>query len=47
MEQIEYSEEIKSQLGLTVGFEEPKEIDIEMDNAPFGGAGKTDSKEKK
>ena len=47
MEQIEYSEEIKSQLGLVVGFEEPKEIDIEMDNAPFGGAGKTDSKEKK
>ena len=30
MEQLEYSEEIKSQLGLDVSFEEPPEIDIEM-----------------
>ena len=46
MEQIEYSEEIKSQLGLDIGFEEPKEIDIEMNNKPFEGAEKTDSKTK-
>ncbi len=30
MEQIEYSEEIKSQLGLDIKFEEPPEIDIEV-----------------
>lgn len=45
MKQIQYSEEIKAQLVLSIGFEEPKEIDIEMNNQPFGG--KTDSKEKK
>ena len=32
MEQIEYSEEIVLQLRLTIGFPEPKEIDIEMQN---------------
>jgi len=30
MEQLEYSEEIKAQLGLDISFEEPAEIDIEM-----------------
>ncbi|MCK5342866.1 MAG: hypothetical protein KAR20_05650 [Candidatus Heimdallarchaeota archaeon] len=30
MEQLEYSEDIESQLGLTIGFEEPPEIDIEL-----------------
>ena len=30
MEQLEYSEQIKSQLGLDISFEEPPEIDIEV-----------------
>lgn len=30
MEQLEYAEEIKAQLGLTIKFEEPKEIDIDQ-----------------
>ncbi|KKL81879.1 hypothetical protein LCGC14_1990320 [marine sediment metagenome] len=30
MEQLEYSEEIKAQLGLDISFEEPKEIDIDQ-----------------
>ena len=33
MEQIDYSGEIKAQLGLTIGFPEPREIDIETDDA--------------
>ena len=35
-EQLEYSEEIKSQLGLDISFEEPPEIDIEMVGPNFG-----------
>ena len=35
-EQLEYSEEIKSQLGLDIKFEEPPEIDIEMVGPNFG-----------
>ena len=30
MEQLEYAEQIKAQLGLTIPFEEPKEIDIDQ-----------------
>ena len=32
MRQLEYSEEIKQQLGLTISFEAPPNLDVEMDN---------------
>ena len=52
MKQIEYSEQIKLQLGLDIKFEKPPEIDIEMQMNPFGNnqsnkGGDQDEKENK
>ena len=46
MEQMEYSDMLKSQLGLDIEFEKPKEIDIE-NSSMFGNKGGKDANNKK
>lgn len=47
MEQLEYSEEIKTQLNLDISFEEPVEIDIEISKTEEDQALKTQAKKEK